>query len=501
MSISNSIRERIQGIDRFLAMTESIGFSLGGLSEDLVKSISDDGAVPYIIGTQSRYRTTPLASVLFYMNKVGLLPENAVHAMQDKLFFLRDEMIIVDTEKDDVHAKKIDDSEGWSIDEGVSVWTTSMAIMALLSSDFIERGDSARNSKIKSSILWLIDQQYDEGYWAFQKYESCKASVPMTSLALRALTLARESKLTFGKTNGEETKLNRAISGGVKWLKRTVIQTDDQKAYWLFDGNPSTVATAWAVEAIYEEDKRDRSENKILYQRSISYILNAIPQVITKDNIDSWDGMNIFVNENNTKYKGEREKQFYSFLPACLPVLMKMGYVDSMNPKIVTIIKHLTGDYKNWIISGYDGNKPCTFSIAMALFTIVSWFEHIENGTYNRVITSIFGINSSKCIICPFITAEEHGKRNNKKLDNETRKKKIKRRVTLKSVINTAGAVSSFITLLLWLSPLIINTIVPAISGYAQRGFGVLISLIGAVGAGILSNIIFSKIQNKKGAK
>ena len=152
----------------------------------LIENITDDGAVPYLLGAGERYRASPLASTISWLEKANLLPVPVLIEMQEQLLVLRDQNVSYDP-KNGIAKKASEDIGGWSLGEGVSVWSTSCAIEALLDSHGcgINYADS-----FKSSVIWLANQRQSDGAWAYQLHSNCSTNVVMTSLALRSLALA-----------------------------------------------------------------------------------------------------------------------------------------------------------------------------------------------------------------------------------------------------------------------------------------------------------------------
>ena len=65
-------------------------------------------------------------------------------------------------------------------------------MVALFKTGFIPASKEEEKS-IKESVLWLANQAYSNGGWGYQKEEnivSCRDNVPMTALAMKALSLS-----------------------------------------------------------------------------------------------------------------------------------------------------------------------------------------------------------------------------------------------------------------------------------------------------------------------
>jgi hypothetical protein len=212
-----NFKEYIKRIDNNLDIAGSTNKSLFDWMTPIIESLTDDGAVPYLLNTTERYRASPLASTIIWLEKAGLLPIDILDVMQNKLMFLRDAC-----QENDPHGhydKQLEDAAGWSLAEGVSIWSTSLAIIALMDTD--DNGIK-KISKYKDSILWLAQQQdVNKKGWAYQLHENCDVNAITTGLALQALAKAY-SKIPLLCFSPEEKKLIlQAITSGFIYLKET----------------------------------------------------------------------------------------------------------------------------------------------------------------------------------------------------------------------------------------------------------------------------------------
>lgn len=99
--IKEKIQEHLQLVETFLNFKDFTGKELGEWVEPLIDSITNEGAVSYLMGSKNkvRYRASPLASTLIWMNEVNLFPDDVVNIMQDKLLYLRDKCEVDDVDK------------------------------------------------------------------------------------------------------------------------------------------------------------------------------------------------------------------------------------------------------------------------------------------------------------------------------------------------------------------------------------------------------------------
>lgn len=382
--------------------------SLATWFEPLIDSITEEGAVPYLLETNLRYRASPLSSTITWLTSENLIPLQVLDKMQDELLYLRDANV-----ENDPHIsnnKKLDeDLDGWSMGEGVSVWSTSMAIIALL--DPLGNGKK-KAGKFKSSILWLAKQHDSIARgWAYQLSENCTENVIMTSLALRALALALEpyNKCEFGYTPDELRQICSAIKNGFDYLKDEC-KKEKKKTYWCFNGKPNCAATTWALLALLQISKTEEKivdECKIFYksvlESSLSFVLSQMPKTAVK-----WADEQI-VCEAGAKYS--RQKNYYSYSATLLPQLFELG-VSPFHTKVIKQIDWLINslDEDKWKIVGYDKTTVCSFTYAMVLSTLLCWVRHVgqdfssvllqNNTKKNNISKILFGFPASNNMGC-----------------------------------------------------------------------------------------------------
>lgn len=401
----------IENIDSYANFNSLTQKDLTAWFEPLIDSITDYGAVPYLLGTNERYRASPLSSTITWLASENLIPIQVLDKMQDELLYLRDYNI-----KDDPHTpndkKRDGDTNGWSMGEGVSVWSTSMAIIALL--DSLGNGKK-KAQKFKASVLWLANQHDSVTHgWAYQLSENCTANVIMTSLALRALALAIEpcNKYEFGYTPDELHQICSVMKTGFDYLK-SECKKEKKKTYWCFDGKPNCAATTWALLALLQISRTGEKiadECKTFYKSvltsSLSFVLSQMPKTAVK-----WADEQI-VCEGGAKYS--KQKNYYSYSATLLPQLFELG-LSPFHEKVIKQIDWLikSPDNDKWKIVGYDKTTVCTFTYAMVLSTLSCWVRHVgqdfstvllQNDTKKVKLSKIlFGFPSSHNISCQLI--------------------------------------------------------------------------------------------------
>ena len=266
----------------------------------LVDGIADDGSVAYYAGKEERYRTSTLATVLECMSEIKLLPQEDIEVMQQKLMRLRDsksEVIVVNEKIDDIIEKDEEDAPAWGLDEAPSVWTTSKALTALFLTEYVPK-NVQEEKKIIDSVYWLVKQQYSSGGWGYQNFssEACAASIPMTALALRAISLSLGQ--SYIKDSSDVTKIYNAIKKGAKRLMQNTKRTNFDEVYWEYQKDkPNLSVSIWAIQALDKAEVALRTSGsfnnyglKISKWRNdyekkvIMYVIHNLPY---KDNSDA----------------------------------------------------------------------------------------------------------------------------------------------------------------------------------------------------------------------
>lgn len=367
--LKGSIQRYANYLDRFLRFDIFTGKSLCEWMEPLLQSITEDGAIAYLLGEQNneRYRASPLASSLIWMCSAGMLPENAIEIMQDKLLFLRDACEPLDNDKGNTN-KKDEDNDGWSMAEGVSVWSTSMALIALMNENTV--GLSKAN-RFKDSIIWLVKQQnVNHKGWGYQLSANCDENIIMTSLVLRVVSMALIHRVHFSFTESEEHLLKLALNNGFQYVKENIKYSNGKlEAYWCFEGKKHCTATVWALLALKTMSQLDVNiEVKDFYEKNVSkgleFVVGNIPSKCVR-----WEDEQI-VCEAGAKYN--KQKNYYSFSPTLLLDLFEIG-LSPFHPKVINQIKWLITNEDEWKIKQYDKSQICSFTYAMVISSIAKW--------------------------------------------------------------------------------------------------------------------------------
>lgn len=397
-------RERILALaeqdDRWISRADEAGaLTIRGLVEKLVDSIAEDGSVAYEVDTKRRYRTSTLATVVECMDDIGLLPEEDLLIMQRKLLSLKDYFNPID-ESDDIITKDENDLPAWGIDEAPSVWTTSKALTALFTTKFIPSAEEEKKS-IAESVEWLAVQAYNNGGWGYQKYPnnlSCADNVPMTALAMKALSLALLDDQIKSYINAG--LIIDALEAGLEYLKRKKVEPKETKdCFWTYEDSPNLSASIWALEAwhlscrvVNKKKYYSRVYSKIK-PKILEYVIEHLPE---KEDDEKWTECFFRAKkEAGLKYKSaplNKEKAFYSFTPYLISYYIKEDIQYTSNPKVLSVIKWVLahrGD--SWLIEhNYNSKNACTISVAMAINVIVNWFKAMANNLIEQETEKLF---------------------------------------------------------------------------------------------------------------
>ncbi len=275
------IKEHVQSIDFFLEFSSFSEKNLVDWMQPMIDSMTDGGAIPYLLEEKKgeRYRASPLASSLVWMNAVGILPEYAIDTMQEKLLYLRDNCEPSDKYEGNPR-KENEDKAGWSLAEGASVWSTSFAIIAMLDNKGI---GVKKAERYKESVLWLVKQQKtDKNGWGYQLSANCTENTIMTALATWAIALALKNKSYFMFDENEERLIRAGLKNGFCYLKENIrYKKRNGTAYWCFDDKESCTATVWSLTALKHIVDLDISQEissffKENLRKALNFILYCI---------------------------------------------------------------------------------------------------------------------------------------------------------------------------------------------------------------------------------
>lgn len=417
----DQVFDYVSTADSWINVNDGLGpIRIRNLISPLIDSINDEGGVSYVLNVNERYRSSTLATVLDALVDVKLLPLDAIHYMQDHLYSLRDSFT-PKNDNDDKIEKQPEDAPAWGIDETPSVWTTSMAVIALLNTGFVTRDTTTRDmvTELRDTIYWLVEQAYPDGGWGYQKFPespACLPSVPMTALAMKAIIIAQNDRRLFNddaKGNRRFNKIVTALEKGKDFLMRKMqADQNDSLAYWSYQDVPGVSITTWVLETLkflaesaiscYNLDEYETLKPKVL-----NYIYENLPD---KDIEETYcQSEKFFFAEKSAalKYKPhlKSEKSFYTFKPFIVSKLLDLGE-NPHNPRICLMVKWLLENREqHWTIQEYNSSSPCSISAAMAINVIVKWLKRINEKSFSSIVftfinspTTIAAENNGNCI-------------------------------------------------------------------------------------------------------
>lgn len=368
----------------------------------LLESFTDDGAISYLLEQKDRYRASPLSSTIEWLANADLLTVDCLDILQNKLIFLRD-----NNQQNDANIgnkeKQPGDELGWSLSEGVSVWSTSTALLALF--------DKYNNWKkhtdiIKETTIWLVKQKKTNSAWAYQLDNNCETNIIMTALAIRAICKLAMNKTSFLLSKEDVVMISEALNHGFNYISKTANKRK-KYVYWSFDKKENCAATIWAMLAIKDllkvkEFNLNLDEINSFYNThidgSIRFVLNKLPK-----KPERWSDEQL-VLEGGAKYN--KQKNYQSLSATLIPHLFELG-VSPYHPKIVNQIKWIINNPTDWKIKAYDRGNICSFSYAMILSTIAIWINRVGSinaqalvdnakSKINRLQRFVFGYYSQK---------------------------------------------------------------------------------------------------------
>ncbi|WP_026523825.1 hypothetical protein [Butyrivibrio sp. MB2005] len=358
------LTNHIEIIDSYLDFRSFSGKTLLDWLRPFMNCIDTNGGIPYLINGKDRFRASPLASAIEALNAVKVFPGDVMRILLDRLVFYKNNAEEIDTHKgQDV---KIDeDEEGWSLSEGVSVWSTSKAIIAIAGSDYY---DSSYNDSVIASMKWLVNQQdIESGGWAYQNTNNCSVNIPMTALSITALLKCYSNK-ALQLDNDSVDLIKKSISDGLRYLNENKKTGFGQAIYWEFQEQISYFATIKSLQAINLAHEAKILKHEIFSEddilKSLNYVMNRL-----QDSDCLWEN-ELIVREAGAKYS--KQKNYYSFTPALLIDLFDLG-ISPYHPKVINQIKLLINDSEDWKIGDYDKSSVCSFTYITVMVILIKW--------------------------------------------------------------------------------------------------------------------------------
>jgi hypothetical protein len=335
--------------------------SFDKIIKPLINSFIYKRGIPLKLESSSNYYTSTTATTLLSLYHIKAIDEQYINKFHDTLFWLKD-----NTKNSVVKEKNSEDRVAWDVSESASVWATSLSLWALIDTKY--KGD--RLNEIKDAIIWLANQQKENGGWGFD----IKSPSRIYFSALAIYTIQKSLKnITFSEDKREYLKKIKQV--GLQYILEKKIQNENE-IYWTTKINqkeePDPTTTLYAIMTLYKENK-----NK--YKQTINMAINFLRHQL-KDEI--WDCKK-FIEETDTKYG--TQKIIISFTPSFIIPLLRFG----IDPYDEIIIKPLFWLRKNrlkngWSMPGYS-KDTLSFATAYSLWAITLWHKYALNNLIKNV--------------------------------------------------------------------------------------------------------------------
>ena len=118
---------------------------------NLRDSFDPDRGIPQnLLDSSDSYYTSCTSTALLALHHIKALTPLLTNQFHETLFHLRDH-----TQNPVTKSKNPEDALAWDISESASVWATSLALWALLKTEY----QGERIEEVKNALLWLIEQQ------------------------------------------------------------------------------------------------------------------------------------------------------------------------------------------------------------------------------------------------------------------------------------------------------------------------------------------------------
>src|SRR5579859_3395185 len=295
------------------------------------------------------------ATVLLALHHMKALPGNLYQDFHETLFWLRD-----NTHNLTVNKKLPEDSVAWDVAEGPSVWTTSIAIWALLGTGYA----GPRLDEIKDAALWLIKHQGKFGGWGETTIGT--NNLFLAGNIIHALRLVLSSPAHF--TTSEHEQIKQAIILGIESIRSTSSQKR-RSVYWKVQtdegSKPDPTSTLCAIWALYEEGAH---QDKDLIKGGIHYL---------KDTLQGQSIWNFRSMVAEPPIHSSAIK-IVSFTPSFVIPLLRIGCspFDDICLAPIQWLEQNRMD-KGWSHSnfGHEGH-PLTFTTAYGLWAIKIWHRY-----------------------------------------------------------------------------------------------------------------------------
>ena len=305
------------------------------------------------------YYSSTTSTSLLSLHHMRLLSEELRNSFHETLFWLRD-----NTENTITKPKLEEDQYAWDVSESANVWCTSLAIWALLETNY----NGVKNDDLKISSLWLVEQQRTGNGWGFDVQS--KSNVFITAITIHALKLAL-TNIDFEEN--DYIKIDTSINNGIQYIVNSKIE-EENLVYWNIDDETqvadetNTLYALWILKSIDESDP------------SIQKGLNFIRKCWSKRRVLELQNI---IEESNTKY--QQHKIITSYTPSFPILLLQLG-ISPYDDLCIQSINWLKDKKRNlgWNLPGYN-EDPLSFTTALALWTISVWHRSLISTTIRDI--------------------------------------------------------------------------------------------------------------------
>src|SRR6266849_1695148 len=337
----------------------------------LCKKFVDYQGVPLCLTcSTSRCFASTTATTLLALYHIGKLTSEMRIKFHEALFACKNNM---DTT---LSGQKQGDTVAWDSLEGLSPWTTSLAIWALLGTGY----QGNRLAEIKDAALWLVDQRQADGKWG--RYAHDATDLLLTGTVLHALLLvSRMPALVL--TDSELQTIRRARTDALESIRKLGQQERDT-VYWIGQTESGTqadpTATLCAVWALHEAKGFDKDKvvtDAKLVSGGITYLRKALRENAQPGQPPIWPFKRVVISP---PIKGPAWT-VVSFTPAFVIPLLAMQcdpFDEICFAPMQWLQRAYLEDEQGWGHEnyGHSANHAISYTTAYALWAIASWYKY-----------------------------------------------------------------------------------------------------------------------------
>jgi len=360
-----------------------VGRRLSDIIDELFKNLDDDWGFPLELSSVNKnFYSSVTSTILIALHNMNLVDPNFKNKIYDCIFKLQNQYPNKIKKE-----KSSDDSPAWDISESANCYSTSLALQALIETDY----KGTKTDIIQESLIWLSQQQREDGGWGFDK--ECVSRVFFSAQVVYTLSIGTK----FIKPC-DENRIKASISTGMNFIKKEMHVENNKFAYWsaaVGEATPDPTNTLYALWILNRQKLLDENIKK----RAFCFLREEM------NNDGIWD-FNEVVKEINSKYGSN--KTIITFSPSFPLILLELG-VSPFDDLCLKPISWLKNNYKNnWHIPQYN-SIDASFVRILGLWTLIKWQRHankyvLTNSFDNEKIVRLKQrINSLITIVIIFI--------------------------------------------------------------------------------------------------